>query len=383
MKSIIDAWLAARLGAWVARVQDASGRALAAIGVATLALGTYAALGLGINSNNLDLISPELESRKNTAAFAELFPDLENALLVVIDGETPDLARDSAERLEARLNELPAHIVSAYQPGGGEFFERNGLLYRTPDELDDFAERIARVQPILAELERDPSLANLALLVREGLASAREDPSSADEWPAVLDRVGDATVDVYSEFPVAISWDEVLLRGSAVDPSKRRILVVHPILEFGSVLAAKRAIDSIREAAEILEIVPERGLRVRVTGNPALNLEEMIGIAWDVGVAGIFCFALVVGILTFALRSFPLVVGAVITLLVGLVWTAGFATLSVGHLNVVSFSFAILFIGSASISRSTCACATRTRCAPGTTSAARCRRQRATSAPPS
>ena len=86
------------------------------------------------------------------------------------------------------------------------------------------------------------------------------------------------------------------------------VLVAHPILEFGSVFAAGRALDAIHEEARELGLVAERGVRVRVTGNPALNFEEMAGILWDVFVAGIFCFAIVILILWFALRSWHIVI---------------------------------------------------------------------------
>ena len=84
---------------------------------------------------------------------------------------------------------------------------------------------------------------------------------------------------------------------------------------------------------------------VRVTGNPALNHEEMLGLAWDIVVGGVFCFLFVVFVLYLALRSLRLVAAAVATLLVGLVWTAAFATAAVGHLNLISLAFGVLFIG--------------------------------------
>jgi hopanoid biosynthesis associated RND transporter like protein HpnN len=84
---------------------------------------------------------------------------------------------------------------------------------------------------------------------------------------------------------------------------------------------------------------------VRVTGNPALNHEEMIGLAWDIGGAGVFCFLLVAGILYLAFRSWRLVIASLSTLLVGLVWTASFAAMTIGELNLISIAFAILFIG--------------------------------------
>jgi hopanoid biosynthesis associated RND transporter like protein HpnN len=329
----------------IERVHAHAALTVSVVLVLTLVLGVYTAFNLGVNSNNLELISADLPSRVNHAAFSEHFPNLENALLVVIDGETPELAREGAEKLEAGLRTRPDRFEDVYLPGGGTFFEQNGLLYRSPDELDVFADQIAGIQPIIAELERDASIANLTRLVEVGLDSVRTGTGNPDDWTDVLERVGDATVGVYAEFPVAISWEEVLLRGSALDMATRRVVIVHPVLEFGSVFAAGEAISAIREVAEAAGLNESAGIRIRITGNPALNYEEMAGILFDIFIAGIFCFAIVIVILWFALRSWHIVVAAVSTLLVGLVWTAAFAAVSVGFLNLVSLAAAILFIG--------------------------------------
>ena len=66
------------------------------------------------------------------------------------------------------------------------------------------------------------------------------------EWSMILDRVGRATVTIYDEFPVAISWEEVLLRGSSIEVATRRVVIAHPILDFDNVLAAGRSLDVIR-----------------------------------------------------------------------------------------------------------------------------------------
>jgi len=71
----------------------------------------------------------------------------------------------------------------------------------------------------------------------------------------------------------------------------------------------------------------------------------MIGIAWDVGIAGVFCFLLVALVLYRALRSIKIVIATLLTLLVGLIWTAAFTAAAIGTLNPLSITFAILFIG--------------------------------------
>jgi hopanoid biosynthesis associated RND transporter like protein HpnN len=316
-----------------------------ATGMTTLGLAFYAATHLGVNSDNAGMVGKDLASRRNHEAFAALFPNLENSLLIVVEGETPELTRDAANALTAELRSRPNAFTDAYIPGGGSFFERAGLLYRSVEELEEFADQMARVQPLLAELERDSSIANLTALVRRGLDSIGDEPDELNQWGKVLDQIGQATVEVYSEYPLAVSWEDMLVQGSSLDVKNRRVIVAYPVLDFESIFAAARPMEIIHQLSDDLGYTAEHGVSVRVTGNPALNYEEMIGIAWDIGGAGVFCFALVVGILVIALRSLKLVFAAVIALLSGLIWTLAFAAFSVGHLNLVSATFVVLFIG--------------------------------------
>jgi len=338
-----------KLARWVARWIDGarrrSGWAIAFCTGVTLFAGFYAATELGVNSDNVQMVAEDLPSRRNHEAFARLFPNLENALLVVIDAQTPELAREAANALQGRLAKDSEFVEDAYVPGGGEFFETHGLLYRSVDELDVFADQMARMQPILAALEQDPSIANLASLIEMGLEESASADAGPEDWATILESVGNATVAVYSEFPLALSWEQLLLRGSDVEVARRRILVVHPVLDFESFLTAGTVMERIREHARELGLDPARGVEVRITGNPALNYEEVLGLAWDLGLGGVVCFLFVAGVLTRALRSFKLVVAALATLLVGLVWSAATAAAVVGHLNLVSAAFGVLFIG--------------------------------------
>jgi len=345
LMSRLDSWLSALLSRWVDTVRTRARTVVWTVLAVTLALGVYAGFNLRINSDNLALLSEDIPARRNHAEFAKVFPNLESALFVVVDAATPELASETATELERRLADMPDLFKEVYRPGGGDFFRRNGLLYRSVPELEELSDRLVAMQPILAALERDPSIANLARLVQRGLEAARQDGVGAEQWPLVLDRVSRATVDVYTEYPVAISWEEVLLAGSAIDVTTRQILVVHALLDFSSPVAAARAVNRIHQEATAMGAVPERGVTVRVTGNPALNYEEMIGIAWNIGAGGVFCFVLVVGVLYLALGSWKLATAAISTLLIGLVWAAAIAAVAVGYLTVVSLSVAILFLG--------------------------------------
>lgn len=345
MKDRIDAWLEPRIERWVDAVQRRASAICWGSLAVTLAALVYAALTLGINSDNVRLLADSLPGKIAYKEFSRYFPNLDDALLIVVDGADTEQTRQAARRLEEALSERSDSFTEVYVPGGGSFFERNGLLYRSLDELDTFAIQMATLQPVLAQLEADPSIESLAGIIRLGLDAVRKEGGPESQWAAILDQVGHATVTVFDEFPVAVSWEEVLLRGSSLEVSKRRVIVAHPVLDFDSVLAAGRPLQVIRDTARALGLTPDKGVTVRVTGNPALNYEEMIGLAWDIGGSGVFCFLMVCGVLQRALRSFRVMVASVATLLMGLVWTAAFAAAVVGDLNILSLTFAVLFIG--------------------------------------
>jgi hypothetical protein len=345
MRHWLDDHLTAWLIRWVQGVRRRLGLVLLVEASVTVALLVFVLPHLGINMDHKKLIDPDLPFQRTAAEFARYFPTLDDALLVVVDGPTPETTREAAGRLRERLRADRKIFRDVYEPGGSSFFLEHGLLYRSPAELDDFVDHLAALQPVLAELSRDPRIANLARLIRLGLAHERAEGKNAKTWAAVLDRISDATVRVFDEYPVSISWESLMLEGSALDAGTRKVIIIEPFLDFEKILVADRAIKEIRAAASSLPLVREGGVRVRITGNPALNYEEMLGLAWDIGYSSLGSFALVTAILFVAFRSLRLAAGAALTLLAGLIWTSAFATLAVGQLNVISIAFGVLFIG--------------------------------------
>jgi hypothetical protein len=345
MNEPLQEFLTPGLQRWLHFILSRSRIAAATCLALTLVFLVFIFFRLGINSDNLSLVSDDLESRKNHAAFAALFPNLEEAMLIVVDGKTPALARDATDALAEALSAQTETFKHVYVPGGGAFFEEHALLYRSADELDRFGDDLASLQPLLASLESDPSLVQLAELVRMGLETGAEDGLDPNRWTGLINQVSDATISVYEEHPVRISWETIMLEGSDLEIPTKRLIILEPFLDYEKILVAGRTMDAIADTVASLGLTEAKGVRVRVTGNPALNHEEMLGLAWDIGGAGVFCFLLVAGILQLAFRSWRLVVAALGTLLVGLVWTGAFAAATIGELNLISIAFAILFIG--------------------------------------
>ena len=321
------------------------GTVLTCVGLVTVACLVLSALFLRVNMDNKNtLLAEHLEFQQVARDFEAHFPVLDDALIVVVEGPSADDARDGAQALAVQLLAAPSVARDVFAADSHPFFERNALLYRSVDELEDFADELYRVQPLVASLSQQPDLAHFSSLIAEAFEAAEGGPAPAELGP-VLDHFGEATRAVYAEAPLIISWQEILLRNTGFETTTRSSLVVDPVLDFDALLPASHAIAEIRRLAAEEGLTPEAGYRVRITGYPALNDEEMRGLVFDVGIAGLFSFAMVLVVMTVAFRSARLMAASAVTLVTGLLWTAGFAAVVIGKLNIVSIAFAVLFIG--------------------------------------
>ncbi len=337
--------LVAALSSWMALCWARSRAILALVALLSVGLGAYAASHLSIDMRHTALLDEGLDFWADYNAFAEIFPILDEALLVVVDAETPGRARMAASLLAERLEARPAQFSDVYVPGGDPFFERQALLYLDAEELEDLSDDLAAIQPLLAELSRDASLSNLASVLRDGIDMSREHPELPMDLGAAFDSVSRAAEAVLEGRPKPISWTEVILERRMPVDASRRLLVIDPVYDYSHILPGADVMRAVRDEAADLGLDEEHGVRVRITGNVAINTEEMRLISVQVLGMGAFSFALIGVILAFALRSAKLVFSLLIALAVGLIWTLAFAAFSVVSLNVCSITFAILFLG--------------------------------------
>src|SRR5690606_33021108 len=82
-----------------------------------------------------------------------------------------------------------------------------------------------------------------------------------------------------------------------------------------------------------------------LTGSVAMEHEEMLSVRSGAGLAALASLLMVGLALYAALRSFKLIAIALLTLVAGLAGTAAFAAAAVGHLNLLSVAFAVLYVG--------------------------------------
>ena len=336
-------------GRWVEAAAKRAGLVLAAALALTIAAGYVTVTTIGIDTDTTDMLSEELAFRQNDAAMSAAFPQLTDVLSIVVEARAADAAGDAAARLAQDLRARPADFHSVFYAEGDPFFRRNGLLYLELEALEALADRLARAEPMLATLSRDMSLRGLAEVL--GLALDRDLSASEQRFLSpVLERLGaaaQAVVGAQGGGPPArpLSWGEILSGTAGESDDRRRFILAQPVLDYGSLEPAARAIATVRARAAALGLNEAAGVRVRLTGGPVMLQDELRSVKSGLGLVGLASLVLVSLILAAGLRSPRLIVAVLATLIMGLVWTAGFAALAVGELNLISVAFAVLFIG--------------------------------------
>ncbi len=312
---------------------------VAAIGLAWWAAGT-----LGLNTDENKLLAEDLPFRKAEAAMDKAFPDGSGDLVVVLDAPTPGQAEQAADTLLARIRTHADVIQSANRPPGTAFFQREGLLYLSVDELQALSDRLTQAEPMLGTLARDPSLRGVLTALDMMAEGLKRGEVAADTIAPALRRFADAAASVQAGKPKPLDWTELM--GPATPLAQPRALIlVTPRLDYANLMPGEPATNAIRADAARLGLTPANGYRVRFTGSVALTDDNFATVKEGVELSTPLSILAVATILFAAVRSKRLVGIIFATLGVGLAATAAFAAATVRTLNPISVAFAVMFVG--------------------------------------
>src|SRR5579863_1669250 len=336
------------IAAGVGRIVDLARRRAVWIALAGLVLSlgatVYAATHLAIDTNIEHMLPSGLAWRQNEIALDRAFPQNDSLLVIVIDGQTGDLADRAARALAGRLRAEPELFRYVRQPDGGPFFDQNGLLFLPVAELEALSEQLIAAQPLIGNLALDPSLRGLFNTLAMFVAGGGQDQAAIDRLNPILAAIGDAINGALEGRPQPLSWRQIMT-GQAPDPRDlRRFVLARPVLDFDALEAGARARAEIRRLAGELALDPPHGVRLRITGPVALDDEQFATLREGALKSTTLSLVLVCAILFAGLRSVKLVGAILATLAAGLALTAGFAALAIGSLNLISVAFGVLFI---------------------------------------
>ncbi len=303
----------------------------------------YTANNLGMNTDTTDMLSSELSWRQLDSEYETLFPHSSGNLILVIEAETPDEAMDSALTLENKLKENHQLFKTIFYPKNERFIRESSLLYLDIDELQDLADTIAVNQPFLSRLIENQTLTGFIDMLSEAV-KAVEDGEEIELDPIFkqLDKALLANIE-HQHFQV--SWHNLLAGKDKKDDIYREFITVQPVLDYSKLLPAEDILETIRQWAVESGIHSDNNMRLRLTGGVALSHEELETVSRANIQAIIIAFILVSLVMIFGLGSVKLILAILFSLVIGLIFTAGFATATVGELNLISVVFAVLYIG--------------------------------------
>ncbi len=302
----------------------------------------YTANNLGVNTNTEEMLSADLPFRINHARMEQAFPQDARTILVVVESNTPEQSNQVIQRLGNLFRSEPQFVKSVYIPGENEFFKKQALLYEEVDKLDQLALDITRAQPFLGRLARNNSLSEFASILGQAIAAKAE--QSSMNLDSLLASTAHAIQNATKGHSAAMSWQNLMLGAESNFNTNQRFILVKPVFNYAEMVPAEPSFKLVRSIVDKFQS-EHPGVRIRLTGEVALEHEELESISEDMTIAGVVSLILVCLTLLLALRSVQLAIVTVISLVTGLILSAGFATVAVGHLNLISIAFAVLYVG--------------------------------------
>ena len=306
--------------------------------------GFYTARHFSINTDINTLISDKLDWRQRDQEFDRAF-DRDSTILAVVEAPTPELTSAAAAALFDKLKGDTTHFQSMQPLGWGEFFDKNGLLFLSTEEVGKATSQFEAAAPLVEIMAGDPSIRGLTGALETGLAGVKRGEVKLDSTARPFNMIAQTVEDVLNKGNANFSWRELTSDQPLTDSDKRAFIEFKPVLDFNALEPGKAATDAIRNAAAALDFSGKYQARVRLTGPVPIANEEYSTVQEGAIVNGIGTVIVVLFILWLALHSAKIIFAVFVNLFVGLSITTAAGLAMVGSLNLLSIAFAVLFVG--------------------------------------
>jgi predicted RND superfamily exporter protein len=363
-----------RLVISVLRIVERPKLTLLAAAVLLAAAALVARLWLSVSTDQNDLFSPKVKFFADYLRFDQLFPENQATYVVVEPADLnhpPPVGQwvELADRLAARLRSMPQYI----DPGKVEEKiplltpKAPGILFDDPDKLQSHVQELRDSLPLMQLWGEKPSLLTGWMgrtpMERFITSMSLRKPDQelvqfirvmADSWQAASGNSSHVQVpdllSVQADDPDGLGYfyvpdadpKEAPRPG---DPPRKLLLIrVYERDDQTALTSSADTIDAIRDAVNDVA----RGyplFKVGLTGRNVLDADEDRTTDRDGRRSEIVALLVVFLGMVILLRSVWLAVVAEISLAVAIGWTFGWATISVGQLNLLSAVFLIALIG--------------------------------------
>ncbi|MCZ6603060.1 MAG: MMPL family transporter, partial [Planctomycetota bacterium] len=298
----------------------------------------YTASFMTLRTARNDLLSSDLPYNQRFLAFVQEFSTLEGGLIVV-DATDPDRAIAYAKDLVADLDpRLPVGTRTKFRIEDEAFLEK-AILLLPPEELERIASAVAGGADLIGGALTPRGLESLfnGIGTRAAKAGGRGDipPEAVPALIRLIRGLSDAVAGEDPPGPLLAGWSDSKGRYFWSDDGRFLFIEIHPYPELDAGLSA-----IVRESMD--RVAPRHpGLEVGLTGRPVLAQDEMVAVSSDMLLASVVSVVGVAALFILFFRNFFQPLLAVLTLMVGISWSFGAATLIIGHLNLLSVIFGV------------------------------------------
>jgi predicted RND superfamily exporter protein len=330
----------------------------------------FASWKLSISTDENKLFDPNVQFFRDYLSFTQNFPENE-AVYVIVESNDPNNPptvqkwTSLADAITQKLKALHDYVKLVDDKVPIDKLGPQGLLFDNPQAVQQNFRDVKKFIPLVQLWAENPNLPVRVLLgpspFERFITGIRtQNPSNetasflallAKSWNESLAHP-DAPLEIGKTLPDldSLQASDPSRLGyyyvkDETDPSRHLLLVrVYERTQFNSLTAISETVEAIRKAVrEVAADYPE--FHVAVTGRPALEADEMRTTDTDSHRAEICALIAVFIGLVIMLRSVWLALAGEIALGVGIGWTFGWATISIGELNLLSIVFLLALIG--------------------------------------
>jgi uncharacterized protein len=309
--------------------------------------------GIKFDVSRDNLVGGNKKYHQNFVHFKKEFPTQDD-LVVVVESENPDKNRQFVERLGAKLEAETNVFHNVFFKGDLKMLGSKALLFVPDADLAELKKTLADYRPFIREFTGASNLASLFSMVNAQFRTAKPEQNAETEslikaLPALQHIITEATDSL--QRPGTPPSPGVTALFSQGDHAEQQVYIT---FAKGTIylVTAQAPTDALNSAAvqRMRVLVDEtraevQGVNVGLTGEPVLEEDEMAQSQKDTLLASVVSLVICALIFIYGYQETGRPVKATLCLVVGLGYTMAFATLAVGHLNILTITFMPILIG--------------------------------------
>src|SRR3989454_3824349 len=345
--------IAVRVLRWLANTVYHSPRAYFYPQVVLFVASIFYTTHLEFNTSRNDLVGAEKEYHKNYLRYKKEFI-AQDEMVAVVESDDMEKNRQFVERLGKRLQAETNLFTDVIYNNDVKMVGNKALLFFPEDDLKTLRQTLRDYRPFIQQFARATNLHSLFRLVNQQFRTAKREQNAETEslvkaLPALERIVQEATDSL--QRPGAPPSPGLTALFGAGEEAERQIYITFAEGRIYLVTARARREDLNANAVQRLrELVRQTrvevpGVNAEITGEPVLEFDEMAQSQSDTTIATIVSLILVALIFIYGYSESGRPIKATICLIVGLGYTMAFATLVIGHLNILTITFLPMLIG--------------------------------------